>query len=163
MAVVPVDSPGVQDALIVDQFMAGTADVIENLLGAALAQRAADSPGEIIERFVPRHALPLALAAASRPPHRIEDALGIADLVDRRRPFGAVAAAAARMSGFAFELADREVALVDVSEQAASGFAVEADGRHQRIVVLNLARPRGRIVLEPVLPSLGRRKRVEPD
>src|SRR5439155_1366114 len=80
---------------------------------------------------VPRDALPLAGATLARAPHRITDALGIVDLVERGRALGAVAAAAAGMDGIALELLDSARGLVDVGEQPARRLAVEADGRNQ--------------------------------
>ena len=82
----------------------------------------------------------------------ITNALGIGDLIQRRRAFGAVAAAAAGMFGIAFEAADAHRILVDESEQAASGFAVEANRRNNLAMFLDFARPRCGIVFDPVVP-----------
>jgi len=157
VAVVAVDSPGVEDALQVDQLVAGPAEVIHHFLRPPLDQRLPDPARDVVERLVPRDALPLAAATLARAPHRITDALGIVDLVERGRALRTVAAAAAGMDGIALELLDSARGLVDVGEQPARRLAVEADGRNQAIATLDLPRPRDGVVLLPVVPALHRR------
>src|SRR5256712_11816252 len=58
------------------------------------------------------------------------------------------------MRRFSLELLDPERLLVDVGEEPARGLAVEADRRDQRVAARDLPRPRGRVVLFPVVPAL---------
>src|SRR6266567_9137958 len=76
------------------------------------------------------------------------------NLVDRGRPFGAKSPAARRMHGIAFELRDLPGFLVDISQQAACGFAIETDRRNQGVMLLDPARPGFGVKLNPVLPLL---------
>src|SRR5215469_11930544 len=89
-----------------------------------------------------------------RAPKRVEDAFGILHLVQGRGPLGAVSAAAARMLGVALELLDLEGLLVHVSEKPTGRLAVEADGRHQRVVPGHAARPGAGVELCPVAPAI---------
>src|SRR6185503_8074648 len=130
-------------------------------LRPAFDERFANAAGDVVERLVPRHALPLTAAARTDAAQRVLDPLGIVDLVERRRALRAVAPAAAGMLGIAFELLDAQRFLVDVREQAARGFAVEADRRQQLVAALDLLRPRRAVVLFPVVPPLHRRIRPE--
>jgi hypothetical protein len=79
------------------------------------------------------------------------------NLVDDRGPFGAQAAAAGGVHGIAFELGHLSGFLVDVGQQAAGGFAVEADGGDELVVARDFARPGGGIVLHPIVPFGDRR------
>ena len=158
VAVVAVDAPRVEDPLEVDQLVAGAPEVVHDLFRPPLDERFADAAGDVVERLVPRHPLPLAVAALPGAAHRVQDPLGVGDLIQRRRALGAVAPAAAGVLGVALELLDAERLLVDVGEQAAPGLAVEADRRDQRVVALDLLRPGARVVLLPVVPARGRRK-----
>src|SRR5262249_39101230 len=161
VAVVAVDAPGMEHALQIDELMARTAAVIHGLLGAPLDEGLPKKSGDIVEHFVPRHALPLAAAARPRAAHRIEDALGILDLIQRRGPLRAVAAPAARVHRVALELLDAQCLLVDVREQPARGLAVEADGGNELVAPRNLSRPRDGIELLPIVPALDGRVRGE--
>src|SRR5262249_9036919 len=105
VAVVSIDAPRGEHALRVSVFT-GAADVIHGLVRLACLERAANAVGEVVERFVPRHALPFSLAPLSNASQRKEDALGIGDLVEGRRAFRAISPAAARMVRIALELAD---------------------------------------------------------
>ena len=154
VAVVAVDAPGVKDALEIDQLVAGTAEVIHDLLPAPLHEGLPDAARDVVEGLVPRHPLPRPAPARADPAQRMANPLGIVHLVQGGRALGAVAAAAARMRGVALELLDLEGLLVDVGEQPAGRLAVEADGRDQRIAALHLSGPGHRIVLDPVLPAL---------
>ena len=162
VAVVAIDPPRVEDALEVDELVARPAEVVHDFLRSALDQRLADPRRDIVERLVPGDALPLAPAAWTDASQRIEDPLGVVHLVERRRAFGAVAAAAARVRRVALELLDLERLPVDVREQAAGRLAVEADRRDQRVLSLDALRPGDRIELLPVLPALDRRVGAQP-
>ena len=108
-----------------------------------------------VERLVPRHPLPLALAALAVAPQRIEDPIRILELVRRDDALGAGAAAAARVQRIAFDLADGQLLLVDVGEDAAGRLAVEADARNDPVVPAVLLRPARRLEVDVVVP-LGR-------
>ena len=86
---------------------------------------------------------------------RIEDAIGILELVRRDDALGAGAAAAARMHRVAFDLADVQRLLVDVREDAARRLAVEADARNDPVAAPVLLRPARRLEVDVVVP-LGR-------
>ena len=147
-----------QNALIVDEFMTGAADVIEDLVTAVFLEGLADTRSEVIEHFVPRHAFPFALAACAYAAHWVRNALGIVDLVESRGPLGAIAPTATWMRRIAFELANTSALLVHVGKQSASRLAVETDRRNQSVVLCNLAGPLRRIVLGPVVPAMHGRK-----
>ncbi len=65
------------------------------------------------------------------------------------------------MLGIAFKLLHLAGDFVDVGEQPAGGFAVEAGGGNERVVTLLAPRPRLRIELGPVVPALLGWKRRE--
>src|SRR2546426_8818720 len=162
VAVVAVDPPRVEHALQVDELVSGTAEVIHDFLLPALDERLADPSRDVVERVVPRYALPSTAAARPLAAHRIEDALGILHLIEGGGTLGAVAAAAARMHRVALELLDLQRVLVDVREEAARRLAVEADGRDQLVAPRDLLRPRDGIELLPVVPALDGRIRGQP-
>jgi len=58
------------------------------------------------------------------------------------------------MLGITFELLYLARGLVDVGEQATRGFAVEAGGGYKGVVTLFALRPRLRIKLSPIVPTL---------
>src|ERR1700730_13335391 len=111
-----------QDALIVDEFMAGTAYVVDDFIAPPINQRLANPLSKILQHLVPGHSLPFALTAFTGALERIEDTLRIIDLVEGRRTFSAVASAAARMRRIALEFANAAGLLIDVSEQSAGRF-----------------------------------------
>src|SRR5438876_3207263 len=150
-----------EDALIVNEFMAGAADVVDDFVAAAFDERLADARGEVVEHLVPGDALPFGFAAIADALERIKDALGVVDLIESRGPLGTIAAAAARMGGVALEFADAVGLFVDVGEQAASGLAVEAYRGDEGVVLLDFARPSCRVVLGPILPAFDRREAGE--
>jgi hypothetical protein len=89
----------------------------------------------------------------------MHDAVGIVDLIDGRWPLGAQPAAARRMQRIPLELADFPRLLVDVGEQAASRFAVEASGGNELIVLFGaLRRPTAGFDFHPIVPHLRRRR-----
>ena len=90
--VVPVDAPGREHALG-EAVLARTADVVHDLVVPVFLQRLADAGGDVVERVVPRDTLPLPFSTPAGPLQRMEDAVGIGDLVERGRTLGAVAAA----------------------------------------------------------------------
>jgi len=65
--------------------------VDHDLVLPLLDDRGAQPRGDPVERLVPADTLPLAAAARADPLERVEDAVGVGDLVDRRRALGAVA------------------------------------------------------------------------
>src|SRR6185503_10700854 len=118
----------------------------------------ADAAGDVVERIVPRHARPLAGAAIAVAPHWIEDAIRILELIRRHHALGAGTAAAARVQRVALDLADAQVLLVDVGEDAARRLAVEADAGNDPVAPPLLLRPAGRLEVDVVVPA--RRVRV---
>src|ERR1051326_6448884 len=158
MRVVPVHAPGRQYAVHV-AVLARASDVVHDLGTAFLLDRLAHARRDVVQYGVPADALPLAAAARADPAQRKKNAFGVIDLVDGGRAFGAIPTAAGGMVWIALELADLQCLPVDVRQQATSCFAVEANGRHDLVVLLNLARPGGRLVLRPIIPLLGWRVR----
>ena len=156
VGVVAVDAPGGQHALGVP-VLAGPADVVHDLVRPPADDRPADAPGDVVERLVPGDGLPLPPPRAPARAKRVEDAVGIPDLVQRRRALGAVAPARAGVLGVALELAHLERLRVDVGEQAAGRLAVEARRRDEHRPPLDSSRPRLRVELDPVVPALLRR------
>src|SRR5689334_13089897 len=154
VAVVAVDPPGMEHPLQIDELVAGAAEVIHDLLRPALDERFTNPSRDVVEHLVPRHALPFAAAPRAVAPHRIENALGVLHLIERRGALGAVASATARVQRVALELLDAERLLVDVREQPTRRLAVEADRRNQRVTSRDLSRPGDRIELLPVVPAL---------
>ena len=156
MAVVAVDAPCLQHSVRVVR-LAGATNVIHDLVVAFFFDRLADASADLFERLIPANALPLATAPFSYPLHRVHNPLGVIDLVQRRWSLGAVAATARGVLGVALDLVDLARFLVEVTEQTATSFAVEARGRYQRVLLLDLRRPRLGVELGPVMPLLERR------
>ena len=153
MGVVAVDAPGLEH-LGGEAELPGAADVVDDLVLAILDERGADALGDVVERLVPAAGDPASLAPTPGPLHRVQDPVGIGDLGDRGRALGAVAPARTGVLGIALELADLHRLLVHVRQQATRRLAVEARGRHQHVALLDLARPRLRVQLDPVVPAL---------
>ena len=151
VAVVAIHAPRGEHAFGVPVF-ARAADVIHHLVRLARLDRAADAAGEIVERLVPRDALPLPFTARSRAFQRKEDAFRIRDLVERRRSLRAIPPATSRVVGISLELADLFRLLIDVRQESARGLAVEARRRHEAVVSS---------ALDPIVPPLDGRKRGE--
>ena len=157
VAVVAVDAPGMKNSLMIEQLVTRPADVIHALVAALFLKRLAHPRCDVIENHIPSDALPLPFAALTRAPQRIANALRIVDLVQRRRPLGAVAPAAAGMLRITFEAANPVGVLLDESQEAACRFAVETDRRNDPAVFLNFSRPLRGVVLDPVVPFFHRR------
>ncbi len=158
VGVVTVDAPGGQHALRVP-VLAGPADVVHDRVRSPAGDRPADAPGDVVECLVPRDGLPTSSAASAGSAKRVEDPVGIPDLVQRGRALGAVASARAGVLRVALELAHFERLRVDVGEQAAGRLAVEARRRDEHRPPLDSSRPRLRVELDPVVPALLRRER----
>ena len=137
---------------MIKQLMAGPADVIHDLVAPLFLKRFAHSRGDIVEHFVPSHAFPFAFAAFADAFQRIANALRIGHLIERRRTFGAVSAAAAGMFRIAFEAANAIGVLLDKAQQAAGRFAIETDRRNDPAMLFDFARPLRGVVLDPVVP-----------
>src|SRR5262249_40890331 len=72
------------------------------------------------------------------------------------------AAGACGMERVALELADLGGLFVDIGQEAAGGFAVEAGGGNQAVVTLRLLRgPLVRIDFDDIIPRLGARMAAE--
>ena len=160
VAVVAIDAPRLEHTVGVPLF-AGSTDVVHHTVLATLDEGGADLLADLGERLLPRDALPLARAALTDAAQREHDPLRVVDLVERGRPLGAVAAAAARMMRVALDLADFAGLFVVVSDEAAPGFTVEAGGGDKGVVLLDLVGPRLGVEFGPVVPLLGRRVLVE--
>src|SRR5262249_51813044 len=92
---------------------------------------------------------PLSFTARARAAQGKENSLGVSDLVERRRAFRAIAAAAARMVRIALELANLVRLVIDVRQEAARGLAIEARRRREAVASSTLG---------PVVPPLDRWK-----
>src|SRR6185503_312063 len=128
--VMPVNSPRLENAVDVS-VVPGPAYVIHDFVTTVFDQGVADFRGEGFEHFIPRGSFPLTFAARADSLQREEYALGIVNLIDCRRAFGAVASARPGMQRIAFELLDLTCVLIDVGEKSASRFAIKASGRHK--------------------------------
>ena len=158
--VVAIDTPRREHALG-EAVLARAADVVHHLVLAPVTDRLRDPPGDVVERFLPGDLAPPAGAALAVALQGEQDAVGVLNLVERRRALGAVAAARAGVLGIAFELADLAGLAIDVGEEAAGRLAVEAGRRHQPVALLHPLGPRLRVELDPVVPALLRRIRAE--
>src|SRR5690242_19329776 len=85
----------------------------------------------------------------------MQDPVGVVDLIDRGGTFCTKATSAGGVERGTLELSDFVGLFVDVGQKAAGGFAVEADGRDQTIMVLRYLRgPLVGIDLDHVIPRL---------
>ncbi len=141
VAVVAVDAPGVKNSLVIEQLMSRPADVIHDLIAAIFLERFAYARRNVVEHFIPSNALPFAFAAFADAFERIANAFRVGDLIERRRPLGAVAASAAGMLRIALEAADSVGVFLDDRHQAAAGFAVKTNRRNDPAMLLYFPRP----------------------
>src|ERR1041384_3538653 len=135
----PIDAPGLEHSVNVPG-VARTSDVVDNFVATVFDKRRPDLLGERFENFVPGGSLPLTFASCADSFKRKKDALRIVDLIYRGWSFGAIPSTRARMQRIAFELANIAGVLIDISEQSACGFAVEAGGWHKRVTPLDFFR-----------------------
>src|SRR5579862_1482671 len=154
--VMAVDAPRLQQA-VHDEIVTGTPNVIHDFFAAFFLNRLANAAAEGFEHFVPGGARPLPRTARTAALHGIENAIGIVNLIDGCWAFGAQTAATGGMHGIAFEFGNLPVRFIDVGEEAAGGFAVEADGWDELVVLLHAARPGLGIEFDPIVPALDRR------
>ena len=154
--VVAVDAPRLQGAFH-REVVSRPAHVIHDFFAAIFLERFADARAESFEHLVPRSSRPLPTAARPGPLHRIKDAIGIVNLIDRRRAFRAEPPAAGWMFRVSFKLGDLSGRLIDIGEKSARRLAVEADGGDDLVMLFDAARPGCGIVLDPVVPLLDRR------
>src|SRR6185312_1477992 len=141
------DAPRLQHAIGV-AVLAGAADVVHQLVTPPFLDRRADASADVVQGVFPA-------AALAAPLQRIEDAIGVFELIRGDDPLGAGAAAAARVHRVAFHLADVELFLVHVGEEAARRLAVEADRRDDPVVPPLLLGPGRRLVVGEVVPLGG--------
>src|SRR5438045_98633 len=113
-----IDSPGRQDALSETVF-AGPADVVHDLLFTILDDCLAYSISDRVERFVPRGAFPPTFASFAGAFERVQDAIGIGNLVESCGAFRAVASSRAGVFGIPFKLLHLARDLVDIGQQPA--------------------------------------------
>src|SRR5262245_8866505 len=156
VAVMPIYSPGVKNPLVIKQLMARPADVIHDLVAPVLFQSFTHPCRDVVENFVPAHALPFSLSSLSHPLQGITNPLGIGDLIESRRPLCTVASTAAGMFGIAFESPDAHRFLVDETDKTARRLAVKTDRRNNLIMLLDFSGPMRRIVFDPIIPLLHR-------
>src|SRR6185503_954200 len=154
------EPPRLHDA-IREPVLTGPAHVVHQLFSSSLDDGLADARAKLVEHLVPRHALPLAAAARAHAPQRIENAIRILELVRRDDALRARAAAAAGVHGIAFDLPDVERVLVDVGDDAARRFAVEADARNDPVAAPVLLRPTLGLKVDKLIPGRGIRVRPE--
>src|SRR4029077_8260448 len=141
VAIVPVYPPGVKNPLVIQQLMARPADVIHDFISAILLESFAHAGRDVVENFVPTHALPFSLASLSDTFQGITNPFGIGHLVQGCRPFSAVASSAAGMFRVAFESADAQRFFIDETKKTAGSFTVKTNGRDDLIVLLYFSRP----------------------
>src|SRR3982750_1438936 len=110
-----INAPRGQNAFR-ESIFAWAADVIHDLLSPLFDVGFSDSAGDVIKRLVPTHLFPTPPAATSCALQWMKNAIGVMNLIQRRRSFGAVASARTRMFGIAFELLNLTGSFVDVSE-----------------------------------------------
>lgn len=139
-----------------DEIVARPADVVHHLFAAALQDGLPDSCPERLEDFIPGSACPLAAPPWPDSLHWIEQPVGIMNLIDDGPTLGAQPAMAGWVHGVAFESVDLSRLLVDVGQKAAGRLAVEADGWNRLVAPGHVARPGGRIIVDPVIPLLNR-------
>src|SRR6185436_16816519 len=154
VAVVAVDAPGMKNPLMIKQLMAGPADMIHDLVAPFFLQRFAHARSDVVEYFVPGRAFPFAFAALANAFQRIANPFGVGYLIEGRRSFGAVSAAAAGMLGIPFETANAMSVLFDKTQQSARRLAIETDRRNDLAMLLDFARPLRGIVFDPIVPFL---------
>ena len=128
VAIVSVNTPRVQHALVVYKLMARTPNVIHDFVLASFPQSQPNAGSEVVENFIPADAFPFSFSALAGSPQGIQNAFRIVDLVDGRRALGAIAAAAAGVRRIAFKLLHLHFFFVDIGQQSARGFTIEADG-----------------------------------
>ena len=155
--VVSVDAPGGEHAFG-EPVLPRPADVIHDIVRAPLGERRADPRGNVLQRLVPRDARPSVAAARASPLHRVQHAVRVLDLVQRRRALGAVAAPRPGVLGVALQLAHLAGVPVNVGEQAAGRLAVETGGGHEHVAALDAGGPGLRVQFHPVVPPLLRRE-----
>ena len=115
MRVVTIDAPGRKYAFR-ESIFARPADVIHDFVFAIFDDSFANSRSKIVEHFVPTHALPISCTALAASLQGIKNAIGVGNLIERGRTFGAVAPAAARILWIAFELLNLVRVFVDIGK-----------------------------------------------
>src|SRR4029453_12309137 len=111
-----VDAPGRQHPLH-KTVVPRPPNMVHNLVVPIFEERRGNAAGDLVERLVPAHAFPAARPAPAGAPERVEDPVGVVDLVERRRAFGTVATAAAGVQRVALELLNFQSLLIDITEQ----------------------------------------------
>src|SRR5207247_4622542 len=126
---VPVNAPRRENSFR-ESIFAGTPDVIHDLVATIFDDGFANARGDIVEDSIPTDAFPFTFTAFARALQRIKNAIGIGDLIQRRRTFGAITSAAPRILRIAFELLNLVGLFIDIGQQPARGLAAETSGRH---------------------------------
>ena len=115
MRVVTINTPGGEYAFS-ETIFTGAANVIHDLVAPVFNDRFANARGDIVKRRVPGSLFPFSCAAFTGALEWKQNAIGIVNLVERRRAFGAVSAARTRVFRIAFKLLDLAGDLVDVGK-----------------------------------------------
>ena len=152
MAVVSIHAPRLQDAVRV-AVLAGTADVVHDFVPPVLDDRLPYASRDVVQRLVPRHLAPLSRSPLAAAFERVEDPVGILELVGRDDALRARTAAAARVQRIALDLADLQLLLVHVGEDAARRLAVEAGTRDDPVVLPIFLRPARGLEIHVVIPG----------
>jgi hypothetical protein len=100
--------------------------VIHDFFAATFTKCFANSRADFFEGLRPLNTLPLAFAALTRSLQWIQDSVSVMNLVDRGWTLSAVATTARRVMWIALELLDFTSFFVNVREQTAARFAIEA-------------------------------------
>ena len=153
MTVVPIDAPGGEHPFC-KAILPGAAHVVHDLVGAFLGDRPAHPGRDIIEGLVPADPHPPARPPASGALERVEDPVGVGNLVERGGALGAVASARSRVLGVPLELAHLQGVPVHIREEPAGGFAVEAGRGDEHVPLLHPRRPGLGVELHPLVPPL---------
>ena len=151
--VVPVYPPALENALH-ETVVTGAPHVVHDLLTTPVTDRSSDPRPEGLEHFVPGGALPPIRAARPLAFHRVEHPVCRLELVHYRQALGTEASATCGVHGVSLDLGDLAGLFVNVGEQPARRFAVEADRRDEPVVALGLLGPCSRVVLDPVGPAV---------
>jgi hypothetical protein len=133
--------------------VAGPADVVQDLVLAALAEGPADAAADVVEGVVPGDPLPLAGPAGAAAAQWVQDALGVVDLVQRRGTLGAVPSPAGGMMRIALQLVDLAGLFVDPGDQTAVGLTVEARRRDELEAARDALGPGSGVVHLDVVPG----------
>src|SRR5213593_674141 len=125
MRVVSVNSPRRKNSFG-ESIFTRPPDVIHDFVATILNDRFSDPRSDLIEHFIPAYPFPFSFTAFSGPLQRIKYAIGIRDLIQRRRPLSTIAPSAPRILRIALELLNLIRVFVNVGEQPTRRLTVKA-------------------------------------